>query len=134
MQTIEAPTELKVIGFDQERPPKIQRRPCIDLYFRLNEEAPEEWCKCFMNIIGKQTYSIKIDPEVSEFVETWVRKTAEIENSLETVKRLVAKGNQAYQESLEAKRKQAAVVLPDEVISPEQLRLNDVVAGLVFDE
>ena len=124
---------LSLIGFDPDRPPKIQRRPCIDLFFQLNEPACEDWCKCFLAGVGKQAYSVKIDPEIGEFVETWVRTPQEIERSLALAKDLVKKGNESYLHFLEEKRKKTAVALPEETISPEQEALNKVVAALSFD-
>ena len=131
---MESSMDLKIIGIDPERPPKIQQRPCVDLFYQLNESANEDWCRCFASISGKQVYSFKINPEGGEFIETWVKKPSEIARSLETAKSLVARCNEVYVELLDQRRRQAAVVIPDEIISPEQKALNDIVSQLVFED
>ena len=126
--------QYKVVGIDTSRPPLIQPRPCIDLIFELNEEAPRAWCEEFQAGVGKQPFSIKVDPEIGLHIETWVRKPDQIEQSLETVKSLVELANQAYQQRL---IRESKIVDSDDdaeiVVSPEQKALNDVVAGLNFD-
>lgn len=126
-------TNIKVIGFDEERPPMIQTRPCVDLIFQLDQEAPPEWCKCFPDVCGKTQYPIAIDPEVGLFIETWVRKPNEIEGMLASVKKFVAACNMAYDELLRKRRMVVQVDSPDVVVSPEQLALNHIVSQLSFD-
>ncbi len=119
---------------DQERPPLLQTRPCIDLNFELNEAAPKAWCDEFMGGVGKQTFSVKIDPEIGLHVETWVRTPDQIPKSLENIKMLVERANEAYLKRLKAESK---VVVSDDdtvVITPEQLALDKVVSQLVFDD
>lgn len=126
-------TDLKIIGLDEARPPMLQTRPCIDLMFELDEIAPPDWCKEFQIGVGKQRYSFKIDPEEGQFIETWVREPGEIEKSLELAKELVARGNDLYRALL--KRQSGAPVEEDTVVTvtPEQKRLNDLVAKLNFE-
>lgn len=127
-------TNYKVVGLDASRPPVIQPRPCIDLIFELNEEAPRAWCEEFQAGVGKQPFSITIDPDVGLHIETWVRTPAQIEKALETVKSLVLQANEAY--LLRLKRERQLVDADDDVdivVSPEQSRLDAVVAGLNFD-
>ena len=126
-------TEYKIIGIDEARPPKIQRQPCIDLVFELNETAPEDWCKQFQVVVGKTRYPITIDPVEGLFVETWVRKASEIAASLELIKSFVAKGNDAYKAMVlrnsDAPVEEGVVV----ELTPEQKQLNEIVSGLYFD-
>ena len=127
-------TQYKVVGVDESRPPLIQPRPCIDLVFQLNEEAPRAWCEEFQAITGKQPFSITLDPEIGLHIETWVRKPEQVAQSLDNVKSLVALANEAYMKRLT--RESQVVVSSDDsevVISPAQKALNDVVAGLVFE-
>ncbi len=126
--------ELKIIGLDPDRPPMLQRQPCIDLAFQLSDIAPADWCDEFQKGVGKQRYPIKIDPEAGEFVETWVRTPEEIEKALETVKELVQRGNVAYKEALYAKNNIVAPDEPVKEVSPAQLALDKVVAALNFDD
>jgi len=126
-------TNIKIIGFDEERPPMIQTRPCVDLNFQLDQEAPPEWCKCFSDVCGKTRYPFSIDPEVGLFIETWVRKPAEIEAALVSVQKFVAACNVSYDEMQRRKRMVVHVDSPDVVLSPAQVALNDIVANLNFD-
>lgn len=123
----------RVVGIDESRPPVIEEKPCIFLYFELNEAAPKQWCNDFQAGVGKQPFYIRIDPDIGLHIETWVRKPEQITKSLETVKALVAKGNDAHKRRLKAES--VVVHTEDEsvVISPEQRALNKVIAGLEFD-
>ncbi len=127
-------TNFRIVGLDEDRPPAIQRMPCIDLFFELNEQAPKEWCALFSARSGKPRYPVKISPEDGLFVETWVRTSSEIESSLVSMKSMVASCNEAYDEIQNAKVPVVAVTEDGPVISPEQTTLNNVVAGLTFDE
>lgn len=127
-------TDYHLVGIDLERPPKIQRMPCIDLFFQLNEEATEDWCKEFNSIVGSPKYPVKVDTASKLFIETWVRKPEEIAAWLEEVKSLVVRGNEAYKKLLLARSVVANADSPGEVkISPEQEKLNGIVASLKYD-
>ena len=127
-------TNFRIVGLDETRPPVIQRMPCIDLFFELNERAPKDWCDLFSSRTGKPRYPVKISPEDGLFVETWVRNSSEIESALVSVKAMVAGCNGAYDEAQNSKVTAVAVTKDGPVISPEQTTLNTVVAGLTFDE
>lgn len=124
----------KVIGMDEERPPLIQRRPCIDLYFELNEAAPKAWCEEFHASVGKQQFPIKIDQDIGLHVETWVRTPDQIAPLLATIKAIVQRSNEAYLKRLKA---ESQIIDTDDetvVLSPEQLALNQLVSQLVFED
>ena len=127
-------TNFRIVGLDESRPPAIQRMPCIDLFFELNEQAPKEWCDLFSAKSGKPRYPVKINAEDGLFVETWVRNSSEIESSLEAIKAMVAGCNGAFDEMQAAQSKVVVVTEDGPEISPEQTALNQVVARLVFDE
>lgn len=115
-------SNIKITGFDEMRPPQIQRQPCIDLIFKLDQEAPRLWSEEFNSLIGKQTYSIKIDPKGGKFIETWVRKSTEVSDVFDLLKESVQKCNRAYE-----RRVNTVVATTDDVkvvVSPEQQELN----------
>jgi hypothetical protein len=114
-------TNIKIIGFDEERPPMIQTRPCVDLVFQLDQEAPPEWCKCFSEVTGKTRYPISINPEEGIFIETWVKKPEEIEGSLASVKKFVAATNVNYDDMQRRRRNVVHVYSPDVVLSTAQM-------------
>ena len=126
-------TNIKIIGFDEERPPMIQVRPCVDLIFQLDQEAPAEWCKCFSDVCGKTRYPFVIDPEVGLFIETWVKKPGEIEAVVTAVQEFVAACNVSYDELLKRRRTVVQVDSPDVVLSPAQIALNEIVSKLNFN-
>lgn len=126
--------DYKVIGIDEDRPPAIQTRPCIDLFFQLNEAAPPGWCDEFQARVGKQPFSIKIDPEIGLHVETWCRTPDQIAKVLETVKSVVALTNDSYAQRLKAESKVVDTSDETVVISAEQLALNKLIEKLVFDD
>lgn len=133
---MEGISDLKIVGMDPLRPPKIQKRPCIDLVFTLSHKAPKAWCDAFNVLMGKEKYGVKIDPEAGLFVETWVRSPDEIARNLATVKRGVATCITEYVAMVEAKAREAEgrQTVVGGGPSAEQLKLDAVVAALSFDE
>ena len=119
----------RIVGFDAERPPVVQ-----PLYFQLNESAPPDWCQCFDRVAGKQRYPFRINGEEGEIVESWVKTAKEVPDALETAKRLVSLGNEAYEALLVERRQVVVAASPEVVLSPEQVALNEIVAGLSFDD
>ena len=133
---VEGISDIKITGLDPLRPPKLQKIPCIDLVFTLSHKAPKGWCEFFNNIMGKQTYSVRIDPEAGLFVETWVRKPGEIEKLLDTLKQGVIRCSDTYIADLEAKARQRAIQANPtggDGPSAEQLALDAIVLALDFD-
>lgn len=126
-------TELKIIGFDETRPPLVQPRPCIDLILELDQEATPEWCSMLLSVASKSVFSVKIEPDPGLFVETWVKTPGEIARAVELMKGYVASCNVAY--DAELKRRMGAVNTETQevIITPEQIALNKIVAELVFE-
>jgi hypothetical protein len=126
-------SEYKIVGFDPDRAPKVQRMPCIDLFFELNEEAPKEWCEAFNTIIGKPQYPVKIDPALGRHIVTWVRQSGEIEKVLERLKVAVADANAAYDKKMNTVVMKVSEDGTRTAVSPAQAQLDDIVTGLNFD-
>ncbi len=131
---MEGISDLRIVGFDAERPPMIQPHPCIDLIFELNHEAPPGWCEEFNLLASQRPYSVKIDPETGLFIETWVKKPAEIEKVYTTLKGTVQECITAYINKLNAKANIKVVDGPVKVISPAQQSLNEAVSKMNFEE
>jgi len=127
-----ATQDYKIIGMDPERPPRIQRQPCIDLVFELDEEPTSEWINEFGSVTGKSKYTVAVDSENPLYIATWVRKPQEIQGHLNEVKSMVRLANT---NNAERARKAVGVVVTtkEETISPEQEALNGVVAKLDFE-
>jgi hypothetical protein len=129
---MEAVSDLRIIGIDPKRPPRIQSIPCIDLVFELSHQAPREWCEDFNLLMSKPPYTVRIDPAEGLFIETWVRQPDEIPKALERMKVGVKACINAFIARMEAKAK-ANSVEPGVVRESEaQLGLNRVVEGLDF--
>jgi hypothetical protein len=132
---MEGISDIKITGIDQTRPPKIQKEPYINLYFRLSHKAPADWCDTFNTLVAKNKFATKIETKEGLFVDTWVRKPEEIVEMVEGLKEAVAKCSELYIARLAAAELAASsggnMKLEDE---GEQGRLNRIIAGLRFDD
>lgn len=125
-------SEYRIVGFDPDRAPKIQRMPCIDLLFELDEEAPKDWCEEFNTLIGKPTYPVKIDPSLGRHIVTWVRQPEEIAGVLELLKAGVRAANVSYDKKMNTVVMTTAEDGTKVAVSPAQAELDRVVAALDF--
>jgi hypothetical protein len=132
---MEGISDIRIIGIDELRPPRIRKEPYINLYFKLNHKAPTDWCNDFNRIVSKGKFTVKIEPAEGRYIETWVRKPDEIEEAFEKLKKAVTQCSQEYVERLkaeaEAAEKRSGKSDGDE---GEQGRLNRIIAGLKFDD
>ena len=131
---MEGISDIKINGFDDNRPPMIRKEPYINLYFKLSHQAPKEWCADFNQLVSKNKHGPKITPDKGLFIESWVRKPEEIEQLLDTLKEAVKTCSDNYIERINAEIRAASNTgsskLGDE---GEQGRLNKIVAALKFD-
>ena len=131
---MEGISDIRIIGIDETRPPRILKEPYINLYFKLTHKAPKEWCDDYNSLVAKKAFPAKIDPQVGLFIDTWVRKPEEIELAFEGLKEAVVICNDAYIAHIRAAAAAAANSgdkLEDE---GEQGQLNRIIAKLKFDE
>ncbi|MBI3771362.1 MAG: hypothetical protein HY272_01455 [Gammaproteobacteria bacterium] len=131
---MEGISDIKIVGLDERRQPRVRKEPYIDLYFKLSHKAPADWCQNFNDMLAKHGSSPKIKPAEGVFIETWVRSPDEIVSHLELLKKKVAECSLAYIEKI---RQQQARGLEDgdalQNETGEQGRLNKIVAGLIFE-
>lgn len=99
---MEGISDIRIVGIDERRPPRIRVEPYIDLYFRLTHKAPVDWCRDFVELQSKNTYESKIKVDECLFIETWVRKPEEIAAHLQNLKKAVAECNARYIEKIRA--------------------------------
>jgi len=132
---MEGISDIKIIGIDAKRPPRIRKEPYIELFFELSHQAPADWCEDFNRLVAKWEYSSKITPSEGRFIDAWVRKPEEIEKLLASFKKAVSSCTEAYITRIEASARAAAAntnaLSKDE---GEQGRLNRIVAALNFDD
>ena len=132
---MEGISDLKIIGIDEMRPPKIRKQPYIDIFFKLSHQAPADWCRNLNDLLAKDTDNSKIKETEGVFIETWVRTPDEIVDLLEMLKLNVAEGPRQYIERIELAQHNSSDAnnnLAQE--TGEQGRLNEIVATLEFDE
>ncbi len=128
------PEELKIVGIDSSRFPKINKAPYINLVFKLSEKVTDEWCQDFNGLFANAEYSVKVDKVDRIYIETWVRTMDEIPGHLEMLKEKVAESNKI---SLDREIARAKVITDgNEALAGEkgqQGLLNKVIADLNFD-
>ena len=132
---MEGISDLKIIGIDEMRPPRIRKEPYIDIFFKLSHQAPADWCRSLNDLLAKISGNYKIKEKEGKFIETWVRTPDEIVELLEMLKNNVAECTRQYIERIEQARQnagEAGAKLDQE--TGEQGRLNEIIAALDFDE
>ena len=126
--------ELKVIGLDTNRPPRIRKEAYIDLYYQLSEDAPEEWCEDFA-AFGRQLNPLaKVDNTSRCFINTYVNDMELIPAHFAQLKQAVAECNAQFLEKL--RQREQALARDNADLREEggqQYRLNEIVASLDFD-
>jgi hypothetical protein len=96
-------SDIKIIGIDKDRPPRIRKESYIDLFFRLSTKVPPEWCDEF-NALGRQIVpSPKMDKTQGDCIETYVKDMGLIVDHLADLKKTVARCNLVYQEKMAEK-------------------------------
>jgi len=130
---MEGISDIRIIGFDEQRPPRIRKEPYIDLFFQLSHKVPDEWCRDFVSSLPKLSYDVKMNPDDAVFIQTWVRTAEEIPGHLEVIKTLVSECNARYIENIQAsaRARQTNKHNKEDDDGP-QGRLNRIVAGLDF--
>ncbi|MGB5517847.1 MAG: hypothetical protein WBO73_05225 [Gammaproteobacteria bacterium] len=130
---MEGISDIKIIGIDEMRPPRIRKEPYINLFFKLHHKAPKDWCEEFNHLVAKRQYPIKIEPAGGQFIETWVRKPDEIEHALDGLKEAVRQCNQEYIARILAEANATAEMDDNPTDTGEQGNLNRIVAGLNYE-
>ncbi|MGD8593189.1 MAG: hypothetical protein PVF82_10180 [Gammaproteobacteria bacterium] len=133
---MEGISDIRIIGIDEKRPPKIRKAPYIDICFRLSHKAPADWCKDFNALLSKHPTTPKIKENEGLYIEAWVRKPDEIVALLAQLKKTVAECTRHYIERVEHSIRNAGAAgssLAQEDAG-EQGRLNRIIAELDFDD
>jgi hypothetical protein len=126
--------EIKIIGLDANRMPRVRKEAYIDLFYQLSEDAPEEWCEDF-NGFGRHVAPMaKIDKGTRCFISTYVNEMDTIPAHFEQVKQAVIDCNQQYLEKI---RQREADLAKDAASMHEQggqqFKLNEIIAALDFE-
>ena len=133
---MEGISDIKIIGIDERRPPRILREPYIDLYFKLSHKPPLDWSRDFKELMAGHPSKAKVDEKNGLFINGWVRRPDDVAAFLELLKEKVDECSRQYIKRIETSVRDAsdadASMVKEE--SGEQGRLNKIVASLDFDE
>jgi hypothetical protein len=58
MQSI---SDIKIVGIDEKRPPRVRKEPYIDPVFQLSHQAPKDWCEDFNLLTRKLEPAVRIN-------------------------------------------------------------------------
>ena len=127
-------SDIKIISIDETRPPQIRKESYIDVFFKLSVQAPEDWCDEFNALGRKINPAVKIDVKNGIIIDAWVKNMNDLPKHLEKIKEKVKECNELHIEKTRLK----AIAMAASVASKlgkcsEQNALNDIVAGLKFD-
>jgi hypothetical protein len=127
-------SDLRIVGIDETRFPRIMKEPYIDLVFKLSHKAPADWCQDFNMLFANHEYSVKIDAGTGLCIETWVRKMDEIADHLDVLKKKIKECSAAYFQKAKDRELAAASANDTDKNAPgEQEVLNRLIADLKFD-
>lgn len=133
---MEGISDIKIIGIDERRPPRILREPYIDLYFKLSHKPPLDWSRDFKELMAGHPSKARVDEKNGLFINGWVRRPDDVAAFLELLKEKVDECSRQYIKRIETSVRDAsdadASMVKEE--SGEQGRLNKIVASLDFDE
>ncbi len=127
-------SDIYIVGVDENRPPALRKEPYIDLYFKLNHQAPEVWCKLFNDLVAKLEATPKIDPAQGLIITSWVRLPDDIPAHLKALQQKVTECTAKYIEKIEMARAAEKAAANTGVGQAEgaQGKLNKIIEGLDF--
>ena len=126
--------EIKIVGIDANRLPRIRKEAYIDLFYQLSEDAPEDWCEDFNNFGRHIKPMAKIDKGTRGYISTYVNDMETIPAHFAQIKQAVIDCNAQYLEKI--RQREAALAKDTASLREqggEQCKLNEIIAGLDFD-
>ena len=131
---MEGISDIKIVGIDEKRPPRVRKEPYIDLFFKLSHQAPEDWCEEFNALASRLSPPAKINKSKGLFIETYVRDMNNIPEHLETVKDRIIVWSAEHTERFRQRELAAAEATTAlQGNQGEQGKLNAIIAELKFD-
>ena len=127
--------DIRIVGIDEKRPPRIRKEPYIGFFFRLSHQAPKKWCQDFNKLTKDLVPPVKIDDNEGVFIDAYVRDMDNIAMHLDKIKRKIVLCNEQYIEEI---RQRESSELARNVLlfgeEGEQGKLNKIIAALRFDD
>ena len=128
-------SDIRIVGIDERRPPKVRKEPYIDLFFRLSHQVPGDWCDSFNRLTEKLEPAVRIDKREGLFIDTYVRDMSQIPAHLEKIKKNIVACNEQYIENIRQKSlADAAANASLQGDGGQQGKLNAIIASLNFDD
>lgn len=133
---MEGISDIRIVGVDEKRPPRIRKEPYIDINFKLSHQAPEDWCREFNALLSGYPAKPRIIEKEGLYIDAWVRTPDEIAPLLDLLKEKVAECSRLVIARIErsardASEAEGSLARED---TGEQGRLNRIIAALEFDE
>lgn len=128
-------SDIRIVGIDENRPPRVRKEPYIDLFFKLSHQAPEAWCEDFNKLAGKSEPAIKIDKNKGLFIDTYVRDMSDIQAHLDKIQKKITACSEQYLENI--RQTELASAEKNSSLQGEggkQAQLNTIVAALKFED
>lgn len=125
---------IRILGMDESRPPLMRKESYIDLYFKLSHKVPVDWSDEF-NSLGRQSkLSPKMDRGRDDCIASYVNEMSQIPAQVESIKRIIVECNKKYLEKIRQKEEALAIIKAKQTgQNTDQLKLNAIIAALVFD-
>ncbi len=125
--------EIKIMGIDENRPPRVRKEAYIDLFFKLSHTAPLDWCEDFKALGRQIDPGAKIDKNASDCIDTYVNHMNNIQSHLNEIKQTIVDCNERYAEKVRQRElaeaaNNAALMGQD----GEQQKLNEIISALSF--
>lgn len=135
VNAVEGISDIRIIGIDEKRPPKIRKEPYIDLFFKLSHKVPEDWSNDFNALMSKHPLKPRIKEKEGLFIDAWVKLPDDIAPFLEVLKSKITECSNNYIERIEASIRNADKLNDSMMVETgEQGRLNKIIASLVFED
>lgn len=126
--------EIRIIGIDPNRPPRVRKEAYIDLFYQLSEDAPEEWCEDFSSFGRHVSPLAKVEKGGRCFIGTYVNDMDAIPAHFEQVKQAVTDCNAQYLEKITQREQALAKDNADlREQGGQQFKLNEIIESLDFD-
>lgn len=132
---MEGISDIRIVGIDENRPPRVRKEPYIDLFFRLSHQPPKKWCEDFNKLTKDLVPPVKINENGGIFIDAYVRDMSHIPAHLDKIKKKITACNEQYLESIRlSELAEAAKNTSLSGAAGEQGKLNSIIAALNYDD
>ena len=132
---MEGISDIRIVGVDEKRPPRVRKEPYIDLFFRLSHQAPKKWCEDFNKLAKDLVPTVRINENEGIYIDAYVRDMNHIPTHLDKIKKKITACNEQYLENIR-QRELAEAVRNNSLYGAagEQGKLNAIIAALSYDD